>query len=76
MTKERLLIAEDNADLRDLLQEILEDAGYTTVSVSDGQAALTRIDREDEVIDLVLTDVRMPRVTGDELLTAVREKRP
>ena len=76
MTKERLLIAEDNADLRDLLHEILEDAGYTTVSASDGQAALTRIDREDEVIDLVLTDVRMPKVTGDELLVAVREKRP
>ncbi len=76
MTKERLLIAEDNADLRDLLHEILEDAGYTTVSASDGQAALTRIDREDEVIDLVLTDVRMPKVTGDELLTAVRGKRP
>src|SRR6266849_4247946 len=76
MTKERLLIAEDNADMRDFLQEILEDAGYTTVSAADGSAALTHIEREDEIIDLLITDVRMPKITGDELLTVIREKRP
>ena len=76
MNKDRLLIAEDNSDMRDFLQEILEDAGYTTVSAADGSAALTHIDREDEIIDLLITDVRMPKVTGDQLLTAVRDKRP
>jgi len=76
MSKERLLIAEDNADMRDLLEEILEEAGYVTVSAPDGQAALTRIEREDEIIDLVITDVRMPKLTGDQLLTVIHEKRP
>jgi DNA-binding NtrC family response regulator len=71
----RLLIADDDADMRDLLQEVLEDAGYQTVVAVDGRAALAHIGREREVIDLVITDVRMPGVTGDELLRGVRERR-
>jgi DNA-binding NtrC family response regulator len=76
MTKERLLVAEDNADMRDFLQEILEDAGYEAVSAADGSVALTHIEREEEIIDLLITDVRMPKLTGDQLLTVVRDKRP
>lgn len=74
--KERLLIAEDDADLRDLLQDDLEDAGYETVVAVDGRAALSHIERERECIDLLITDVRMPGLTGKELLTSMREKRP
>jgi DNA-binding NtrC family response regulator len=75
MTKARLLIAEDDADMRDLLQEVLEEMGYETVVAADGRTALEQIDREREMIDLLVTDVRMPEVTGDELLTAMRAKR-
>ncbi|MCI0390987.1 MAG: sigma-54 dependent transcriptional regulator [Acidobacteria bacterium] len=75
MTKARLLIAEDDADMRDLLQEVLEETGYETVVAADGRAAMERIGRESEMIDLLVTDVRMPEVIGDELLTAMREKR-
>lgn len=72
----RLLIAEDNADLRDLLQDDLEDAGYETIVAIDGKAALAQIEREREAIDLLVTDVRMPGLTGDQLLAAVRQNRP
>lgn len=72
---ERVLITDDDADMRDLLQEVLEDAGYTTVVAVDGRAALALVEREREMIDLVITDVRMPGITGDELLRAVRERR-
>ena len=43
---ERLLIAEDDADMRDLLQEDLENAGYEIVVAVDGAAALEHIRRE------------------------------
>jgi DNA-binding NtrC family response regulator len=73
--RERALIAEDNDDMRDLIQEVLEDAGYETIAASNGRQALAHIEKENEVIDLVITDVRMPEMTGDELLAKVRELR-
>ena len=72
----RLLIAEDDADMRDLLQEVLEEAGYETLVAADGRAALAHVVRENEHIDAVVTDVRMPNLTGDELLAAIRQARP
>ena len=73
--KARLLVVEDDADMRDLLQDVLEDAGYETVVAIDGRAALMHIEREQEQIDCVVTDVQMPGVKGDDLLAAVRERR-
>ena len=73
--KERLLIAEDDADMRDLLQEDLENAGYEIIVAIDGKAALEHIKREREPIDLVITDVQMPGLKGDALLQAVRDER-
>src|SRR5262245_40306411 len=76
MTKARLLIAEDDADMRDLLQEVLEDVGHETVVAADGRAALALIQHQSEPLDLVITDVQMPNAKGDEILRAVREHRP
>ena len=73
--RERILVAEDNADMRELLQDILDEAGYETIITVDGRQALPQIEREREIIDLVITDVRMPGLTGEELLTAVRARR-
>ena len=72
---ERLLIAEDDADMRDLLQEDLENAGYEIVVAVDGAAALEHIRRERKPIDLVITDVQMPGLKGDALVEALREQR-
>jgi DNA-binding NtrC family response regulator len=73
--RERALIAEDNDDMRDLLQEVLEDAGYETLVAANGRQALAHIEKDTEVIDLVITDVRMPEMTGEELLAKARELR-
>ena len=61
--------------MRDLLQFVLQDAGYDTIAVADGRAALKHVEDDKEMIDLVVTDVQMPEVTGDEILTAVRARR-
>ncbi len=72
----RFLIAEDDADLRDLLQDDLEDAGYETIVAVEGKAALARLENENEHLDLLITDVNMPGLSGDELLKVARTKRP
>jgi DNA-binding NtrC family response regulator len=73
--KERVLIVEDDHDMREMLGELLGDAGYETVSYSDAHAALRLIKDEREMLDLVISDVRMPGVKGDEVLFAVRDSR-
>ena len=70
--KERVLIVEDDEDLRDTLCEILDDAGYESIAFPDARQALKLINEEREVLDLVITDIRMPGVKGDEILFTVR----
>jgi DNA-binding NtrC family response regulator len=72
---ERILIAEDDADMCELLEEILSDAGYKTITAANGRFALAHVENEQEQIDLVLTDVQMPELKGDELLAKVRRTR-
>ncbi|MGK2882378.1 MAG: SpoIIE family protein phosphatase [Mycobacterium sp.] len=66
----RVLLADDNADMREYLTGLLEAAGYEVTAVTDGQQALESI-RTDPP-DLVISDVMMPRLGGLELLGALR----
>jgi two-component system response regulator HydG len=61
--------------MRDLLLDVLEDAGYDAVSAVDGAEALERVTSDREHLDLVVTDVRMPGATGADLLAAVMGRR-
>jgi DNA-binding NtrC family response regulator len=72
---ERILIVEDDQDMREMLSEILSDSGYQTIAVLDAADALKMIRDDRAVLDLVITDVRMPGVKGDEILAAVRASR-
>lgn len=67
----RILVAEDDAELRRLFCRVLERSGYSTVGVEDGQAALEALARES--IDLVVSDIMMPRVDGYALVQALRQ---
>jgi len=62
-------VVDDDDDHRDAVVETLEDAGYRALGVASGEQALQAI--HDEPF-LVLADLRMPRMDGSELLTAMQ----
>ncbi|MET0452978.1 MAG: SpoIIE family protein phosphatase [Mycobacterium sp.] len=66
----RVLIADDNADMREYLTSLLRTSGYQVSAVSDGQQALEAI--RSEVPDLVISDVMMPVLDGLALLAMLR----
>ena len=63
----RILVAEDEEQMLDLLRRVLSDDGYEVTAVRDGAQALARLE-QGPAVDLVLTDLRMPGVDGMELL--------
>jgi DNA-binding NtrC family response regulator len=66
----RILIVEDDATFRGLLATILEDAGHQVTQAVDGAAGLARLQQES--FDLVLSDLKMPKMGGIELFRASR----
>ena len=66
----RILIVEDDATFRGLLAAILEDAGHEVTQAVDGAAGLAKLQQES--FDLVLSDLKMPKMGGIELFQASR----
>ena len=73
---ETILLVEDEETLRGVARRILEVAGYTVLAAASGQEALQRCAEHAGPIDLLLTDVVMPRMTGPELARALATQRP
>ena len=71
----RVLVAEDDGALRELLQELLTEAGHEVVAVPNGAEALGRMEAGD-AFDVVLTDLVMPGLGGEGVLSAVSERAP
>jgi signal transduction histidine kinase len=65
-----VLLADDNADLRDYISRLLADHGYQVEAVADGEAALASLRARRP--DILVSDVMMPRLDGFGLLAAVR----
>jgi CheY-like chemotaxis protein len=70
----RILVADDDKNLRRVVGELLEDAGYAVEVAADGEEALAAIDRG--VPALLLLDVRMPRLDGIAVLERLRQRSP
>jgi DNA-binding response OmpR family regulator len=66
----RILVAEDQAHVRNLMEYKLKNSGYTVIAVEDGRSALQKA--EELIPDLILLDVMMPLMTGFEVLSALR----
>lgn len=67
----RVLVADDDASIRYTLRGFLEDAGHEVIEAGDGADAIAILEREPNVA-LVITDLRMPRIDGMELLRRTR----
>jgi two-component system, NtrC family, response regulator PilR len=72
--KGRILIVEDEKSMREVLKILLEDEGYETISASDGQDGIRRI--QEDIFDVVITDMKMPKADGFEVLKKVKEISP
>jgi CheY-like chemotaxis protein len=70
--RDRILIVDDDQDARQLIGEVLADAGYVVEVAGDGFAALEMLPRA--VPDLVLTDLRMPGMHGVDLAQKIRSQ--
>jgi signal transduction histidine kinase len=69
--RERVLVVEDEPELRRLVCRMLSQFGYAPIEVHSGEQALKRIAREP--IDLLITDVVMPQMSGPELVRRIEE---
>ena len=67
----KILIAEDDRELRQLFQHVLVKNGYTAVGVSNGAEALEALG--ESYYDLILSDIMMPKMDGYELVRTLRE---
>jgi PAS domain S-box-containing protein len=73
---ERVLVVEDEASVRLLVTRMLTSFGYTVLEARDGREALGLALKLDVPPDLVLTDIVMPRMSGREMIAALRERWP
>ena len=69
-----VLVIDDEPIVRDLMVEILDEAGYETAGAETAECGLDLL--EDERVSLVVSDIHMPGLSGLELLKAVRIRRP
>jgi CheY-like chemotaxis protein len=71
-----VLVVEDEPSVRDMTSRLLERAGYRVVTVSDGAAALAEIEAAAEPIDVLVSDVIMPGISGIQLAEEILERYP
>jgi len=71
---EKILVVDDEQSLRDVLSIMLKRAGYAVTSAMDGEEAIELLNKE--IFDLVITDLRMPKIDGMEVLKAVKSASP
>jgi two-component system response regulator PilR (NtrC family) len=70
----RILIVDDEKPIRDSLKLLLDEEGYSTSVAGDGEEALQKI--KDESFDVVITDIKMPKLDGIQLLESVSKISP
>lgn len=73
-SQSRVLIVDDEVTNRELLSEMLALEGYDVVTAQDGLDALDQM--APQLPDVIISDLRMPRMSGFEFLAAVRRKHP
>lgn len=73
MSSERILIVDDEKEIRDLVDIYLKGEGYETLKAENGEEALNLLEKEK--VDLIILDIMMPKVNGIEACLKIREER-
>jgi PAS domain S-box-containing protein len=73
---ETILVVDDEALIRDLLSQYLKESGYVVLPASDANEALAIYAKEKSKIDIVITDLGMPKMSGEELFTQLHKMDP
>ena len=72
-TNAKILVVDDDPDMREALQIMLESGGYTVVTAEDGEKCLSKL--KEERPDLLILDLLMPRMDGFEVCKALKDPR-
>lgn len=72
-TSAKILVVDDDPDMREALQMILESGGYTVVMAEDGEQCLAKL--KEEQPDLLILDLLMPKMDGFEVCKALKDPR-
>jgi two-component system, cell cycle sensor histidine kinase and response regulator CckA len=72
----RVLVVDDEEPVRKFVERVLREVGYETATAVDGTDAVETALREKEPFDILVTDVMMPQMTGDELARRLRQNDP
>ena len=70
---QKILIVDDEKEIRDLIEIYLKSEGYKTLKAADGEEALNILNREDP--DLIILDIMMPKMNGIDACLKIREER-
>lgn len=73
MSKERILIVDDEKEIRDLIDIYLKGEDYETIKAENGEEAIKLLEEND--VDLIILDIMMPKVNGIEACLKIREQR-
>jgi signal transduction histidine kinase len=73
---ETILVTEDEDAIRNLIEDVLSKQGYRVITAADGAEALHLVRQNDGEIDLVITDVVMPRLSGPEMVKHLQADHP
>lgn len=78
MAKGKILIVDDEQDVRDIFQDRLEKAGYNTIMAENGEEAIKTLRSGDNMINvgIIFCDIRMPKVNGIECIDFLRQQAP
>ena len=73
---ETVLVVDDETDIRQIIRRVLDRDGYKVLEATSGSEAVSIAEHFDDPIDLLITDVRMPKMHGVEVAAAVKALRP
>ena len=78
MSQGKIMVVDDEADIRNIIKMHLEEKGYNFLEAEDGEQAINLLKSEDNLVNcgLILCDIRMPKVNGIECIEYFRDQAP